>query len=167
MDVSVCRVQPSDAPVLKEIRLAALLDSPFAFGSTYDAEAKRTDEEWMAWATRASAGPDSTIFLAWSDHGPSGIAGGYRPEQSTDAIELVSMWAAPHARRSGVGRMLVQAVIDWTIETGSSSIGLWVTRGNAPAQALYESMGFRETGEYQPLPSDPCKDEVRMALSLD
>jgi hypothetical protein len=41
-----------------------------------------------------------------------------------------------------------------------------VTRGNAPAHGLYQSMGFRETGGYQPLPSDPCKDEVRMALCL-
>ena len=46
-------------------------------------------------------------------------------------------------------------------------MGLWVTRGNAPAQLLYESMGFRETGEYQPLPSDPCADEIRMILHLE
>jgi GNAT superfamily N-acetyltransferase len=58
----------------------------------------------------------------------------------------------------------VQAVIDWATEA-HTTVALWVTRGNDPAHALYTSMGFRETGEYQPLPSDPCKDEIRMTIS--
>ena len=53
------------------------------------------------------------------------------------------MWTAPDARRAGVGALLVRAVVDWATEIGSSSIGLWVTRGNGPAAALYESLGFR------------------------
>ncbi len=167
MPPEVRRVRPGDATALQELRLAALLDSPFAFGSTYEAEAKLTDEEWTLRATRASSGHDSVMFLAWLDERPSGVVGGYRPEQAVGAVELVSMWTAPHARRSGLGRLLVQAVIEWAIESRASSVGLWVTRGNAPAQTLYESMGFHETGDYQPLPSDPCKDEVRMALTLD
>ncbi len=77
------------------------------------------------------------------------------------------MDGARSAAQSGLGRRLVGAVIDWAVETGASSVGLWVTRGNAPAQLLYESMGFRETGEYQPLPSDPCADELRMTLHLE
>jgi hypothetical protein len=32
---------------------------------------------------------------------------------------------------------------------------------------LYEATGFRLTGDYQPLPSDPCKDELRMRRALD
>jgi len=167
MDPVVSRVRPSDASELKKIRLAALLDSPFAFGSTHEAEVQRTDQDWQLRAERSSAGSDSVTFLAWRDRTPIGITGGYRPEHSPEAVELVSMWAAPSTRRSGVGRLLVQAVIDWAIDTGSSSVGLWVTRGNEPAQRLYQSIGFRVTGEHQPLPSDPCKDEVRMVLGLD
>jgi GNAT superfamily N-acetyltransferase len=166
MAVEVCRIRSTDAAVLKEIRLAALFESPFAFGSRYEDEAKRTDEAWLAWATRASTGRDRVVFLAWMDGRPGGIAGGYRPDRTTEAIELVSMWTAPEARRSGAGRLLVQAVIDWAIETDTPSVSLWVTRGNTPAQRLYESMGFRETGDYQPLPSDPCKDELRMERAL-
>jgi GNAT superfamily N-acetyltransferase len=166
MSVVVRRARADDVSILKELRLAALLDSPSAFGSTYAAEATRPDDHWLARATLGSAGRDSAIFLAWVDDRPAGIAGGYRPDQATDAIDLVSMWTAPQVRRAGVGRLLVQAVIDWAIETDAPSVGLWVTRGNAPAQTLYESMGFEETGDYQPLPSDPCKDELRMALEL-
>ena len=96
-----------------------------------------------------------------------GIAGGYREEIQSTEVHLVSMWTAPEVRRCGLGRLLVGAVIDWAADTAAASVGLWVTRGNAPAQLLYESMGFRETGEYQPLPSDPCADEVRMVLHLN
>lgn len=166
MEVALRRVRPDDASVVKEVRLAALQDSPFAFGSTYAAEVVRSDEEWLSWATRAAAGDERTMYLAWVDRRTAGIVGGYRPEHDLTAVELVSMWTAPHARRSGVGRRLVQAIIDWAVESRASSVGLWVTRGNAPAQALYESLGFRETGDHQPLPSDPCKDEVRMTLAL-
>jgi hypothetical protein len=41
------------------------------------------------------------------------------------------------------------------------SVDLWVTRGNDPAQGFYRAMGFRGTGDYLPLPSDPCKNELR------
>ncbi len=69
------------------------------------------------------------------------------------------MWTDPAARSTGVGRALVDEVVAWA--TGES-VQLWVTQGNSAAQRLYESCGFVLTGDYQPLPSDPCKDEVRM-----
>lgn len=47
------------------------------------------------------------------------------------------------------------------------AVELWVTRGNDAAVRLYETAGFRLTGGHQPLPSDPCKDELRMRLPLD
>ena len=166
MSVVLSRVRPEDAAILKQVRLAALLDTPSAFGSTYASEAMWTDEQWTRRAIHTSAGRDSATFLAWIEGRPAGIAGGYRPDNAVDDVELVSMWTAPDARRSGVGALLVRAVVEWAIENDSSSIGLWVTRGNDPAIALYESLGFRETGDYQPLPSDPCKDELRMARRL-
>jgi GNAT superfamily N-acetyltransferase len=166
MGVAVRRVRPDEGLVLKEIRLGALLDSPFAFGSTYAAEAELTDEQWMHRATLSSSGSDRVTFLAWTDRRATGLVGGYRVEHAPETVELVSMWAAPEARRSGAGRLLVQAIIDWAIEAGSSAVELWVTRGNEPAQRFYESLGFRETGEHQPLPSDPCKEEVRMVLAV-
>jgi hypothetical protein len=45
-------------------------------------------------------------------------------------------------------------------------VTLWVTGGNLPAQSLYRALGFVETGDYQPLPSDPSRQETRMRLSL-
>jgi ribosomal protein S18 acetylase RimI-like enzyme len=167
VSVEISRITPDDGPELRAVRLTALADAPFAFGATLAEEAARSDAEWSDRARWGAAGAERITVLARWEQRVVGIAGGYREQAGADEVHLVSMWTAPEARRSGLGRRLVNAVIDWAADTGASAVGLWVTRGNAPAQLLYESMGFVETGEYQPLPSDPCADELRMILQLD
>jgi GNAT superfamily N-acetyltransferase len=167
VSVEISRITPDDGPELRAVRLAALADAPFAFGATLAEEAARTAAEWSDRARWSSAGVERITLLAREEDRVVGIAGGYREEIESTEVHLVSVWTAPEARRSGLGRRLVGAVIDWAADTGASAVGLWVIRGNAPAQRLYGSMGFVETGEYQPLPSDPCADEIRMTLQLD
>ncbi|MGI8792587.1 MAG: GNAT family N-acetyltransferase [Acidimicrobiales bacterium] len=161
----VRRITPTDARELKAIRLAALADSPSAFGSTLEREEAFPDAEWT---TRARVAADSELqstFFALDGDAFVGLAGGYC-DAGAEPIELVSMWIAPTHRRAGLGRALVQAVLDWATEVGAQSVSLWVTRGNDRAEALYASMGFTVTGDFQPLPSDPCKDEIRMERRL-
>ena len=81
-------------------------------------------------------------------------------------IELVSMWVSPAQRRAGIAAELVEAVVGWAHATDAASVDLWVTRGNDAAVRLYEAAGFRKTGEHQPLPSNPCKDELRVRRAL-
>ena len=83
------------------------------------------------------------------------------------SVELVSMWVSPAHRRAGIAVELVTVVVGWALQTGMATVELWVTRGNHAAVRLYETAGFRLTGDHQPLPSDPCKDELRMRLPLD
>jgi hypothetical protein len=52
------------------------------------------------------------------------------------------------------------------VVVGMVAVELWVTRGNDAALHLYESQGFCRTGEHEALPSDPCKDELRMRRML-
>ncbi len=77
------------------------------------------------------------------------------------------MWVSPAQRRMGVAARLVDAVVEWARETGATTVALWVTRGNDAAERLYETQGFHLTGDHQPLPSDPCKDELRMHRNVD
>ena len=76
------------------------------------------------------------------------------------------MWTSPDVRRSGAGRLLVQALIDWAVESQAQSVGLWVMRGNSSAEQFYASIGFRELVDYQPQSSDPCAEELRLSLAL-
>ena len=164
--MEVVRVAAGDAARLKHVRLAALEDAPAAFGSTLESEASRLDDEWVQRTIAGSRGNGRATFFARLDQEVIGLVGGFREERSSSTVELVSMWVAPHVRGRGIGASLVDAVKTWAIDTKATSISLWVTRGNTPAERLYESKGFVVTGELQPLPSDSSRDEARMELSL-
>lgn len=164
--VSVRRVQPDDADLLRTVRLAALKEAPSAFGSTYTAEAGRPDHEWSERAAAGSTGSGRATFFADVSGNVVGLIGGYRDATSDGVVEVVSMWVAPRLRRRGVGRALLEAVVTWAGETRGSEVALWVTCGNTPAEDLYRSMGFIPSGERQSLPSDPSKTEARMVRSL-
>jgi ribosomal protein S18 acetylase RimI-like enzyme len=165
--VTVRRVRADEGPDLKAVRLAALLESPTAFGSTHAAEVDQPDDHWASRASLGASGGSSVTYLAIVDQSIVGIVSGYRPDAGASSIELVSMWVSPTHRRARIAARLVHAVVDWARETDATTVDLWVTRGNHAAERLYEAAGFRATGEHQPLPSDPCKDELRMRLLLD
>lgn len=66
------------------------------------------------------------------------------------AIEanLDNLAVAPHARRSGIGRKLVNAALHWAFEIRNApQMALVVREGNTNATALYESVGFRLLAE--------------------
>lgn len=155
------RITPADVETFRQTRLRALADSPESFGSTYAAEAAFPDETWVERVVAASSGMERAMFLAFDGKECIGLAGGFTDELGADR-QLISMWVAPSYRGTGVASELVDAVLAWAHEGGATRVGLWVTRGNDRAQRLYERMGFVVTGDVQPLPSDPCKDEVRM-----
>jgi GNAT superfamily N-acetyltransferase len=129
-------------------------------------EAQRADDEWALRAQSGAAGIERVSFLALVDEQAVGLVGAYRPDANTTDVELVSMWTAPDARRAGVGRALIGAVLDWARSTSATTVRLWVTDGNTPALRLYKSVGFRETGASQSLPSNPSLDERCMRLDI-
>lgn len=162
----VRRIRPGEADALRRVRLAALADSPSAFASTFARESSLTTDDWIDRALAGSEGPARATFFAVADEDIVGVVGGYSRESASAVVELVSMWTCPAARRRGVGRLLVDAVLDWARTCGAREVQLWVTKGNAAAENLYRAVGFVETGDYQPIPSDPCRDETRMTVTL-
>jgi ribosomal protein S18 acetylase RimI-like enzyme len=162
VDVTVRRVRADEGPVLKAVRLAALLDSPSAFASSHAAEVDQPDEHWASRASLGASGELGVTYFAIVEQSIVGMVSAYRPDPVGSSIELVSMWVSPSHRGAGIAADLVRSVVGWANETGAATVDLWVTRGNDAAMRLYEAAGFRPTGEHQPLPSDPCKDELRM-----
>ena len=161
--ITVRRVRADEVDAFRRVRLAALLDTPSAFGSTHAAESQMSDDEWTARTAAWATSDDRAMFLACDGEDVVGLAGLFREEP---APQLISMWTAPSVRRRGVARALVDAVLSWARANGETAVELWVTDGNDAARTLYESMGFAVTGDVAPLPSDPCKDENRMRLEL-
>ncbi|HWC33432.1 MAG TPA: GNAT family N-acetyltransferase [Mycobacteriales bacterium] len=155
------RITTGDVEVFRQTRLRALADSPASFGSTYDAEVARRATWWSERVAAASDGDEQAMFLAFDGDECIGLAGGFTDDLGADR-QLISMWVAPEYRGSGVATELVDAVLGWAVDGGARTVGLWVTEGNGRARRLYERLGFVVTGEVQPLPSDPSKDEIRM-----
>lgn len=160
------RVRREDHEVYRTVRLAALADTPSAFGSTLAGESALDEAAWLDRAVGSASGSTRALFLARQGADVVGLGGGYRDQPDAASVEVFSVWTSPEVRRQGVGALLVATIIDWARATGASSVGLWVTEGNAAAIGLYDKLGFRPTGERQRLPSDPTKDELAMGLSV-
>ncbi|WP_241827900.1 GNAT family N-acetyltransferase [Actinopolymorpha singaporensis] len=170
--VVVRQVGPDDWREWRAVRLAALEEAPWAFGSTL-AQARTFGED--EWRRRLTGFPCYLADLPGVAASPVGMSGAFieDPEpgelglwQGGTTVELVSMWVGPAARGRGVGAHLVAAVVDWATRTGAARVHLWVTDGNDPARRLYERCGFVPTGERGPLPSDPSLNEIGMVREL-
>ena len=150
-----------DWQVMRDIRLAALREAPYAFGSTYAREALFTEVQW-----RGRISDRAVTYVAYLPDlaEPAGLAGVYLEDDGS--AELVSMWVRPAARGRKAGESLIEAATGWTRSRGFDTLYLWLTESNAAARHLYERCGFTETGERQPFPSDPAISEIRMRCPL-
>jgi ribosomal protein S18 acetylase RimI-like enzyme len=162
-DIEVRRLTPADAARYREIRLAGLKNSPEAFGSTFATESLKP---LSSFAERLRS---SAVFGAFRGPELLGIAGFACHEGVKEAHKglLWGMYVQPNARKSGVGRRLVDAVIGFARQH-VEILQLRVVRDNEPARRLYAGLGFVEYG----LEKDSLKqggtyyDEVLMALDL-
>ncbi len=146
----------------RDVRQAALIDSPRAFWTTWAESARRDDEEW-----RAFAASEPTVWLAWEGDRPVGlVALWHADEQPDDEVYLVSMWVAACARGGGAAAALVGTAVDRAREEGRSRVVLDVARENVRATRFYRREGFVPTGETGTMPWDPTCVEERMALVL-
>ena len=169
--VLVREIMADDWELMRDVRLSALAEAPYAFGST----AKRIKFQglpasicWVAfgepqWRGRINERSVSYLAQARPDEEPAGLAGVYVEDGTAD---LVSMWVRPGCRGQGVGEALVEAAASWARGRGFCTLFLWVTESNPAAMRLYERCGFAVTGEQQPLPWDPAVAEIRMSRPL-
>jgi ribosomal protein S18 acetylase RimI-like enzyme len=163
--ISLQLVTPANAMHFKAVRLRALSDTPTAFSSTYAAESRLSDRNWIERAQEWSS-KRSTMYLAMDVENPCGIVSGFLDRGDTTRAHLASMWVAPSHRRSGIGRMLVNAIIEWAQLQSADTVQLTVTSNNDPAIEFYKSLGFSPTGKIAPYRNDPALNDVEMIRSL-
>jgi RimJ/RimL family protein N-acetyltransferase len=142
------RLEPSDAPRYRALMLEAYALHPDAFTSSVE-ERAALPLSW--WEGRLSADPRATelVFAAFHEGQLAGVAGlsFERREKVRHKATLFGMYVPAGFRQRGLGRQLVDAVLTGARERpGVKLVQLTVTRGNASAQALYESCGFTAFG---------------------
>lgn len=146
----------------RDVRLAALLDTPRAFANTYAVSAAYPDESWIARLT------SMRVWLAMVDDRPVGtIAMWHGAEQPEDEIYLIGMWVSASARGRGVGDLLVAAALDAAGQDGYARVHLDVAQENRPARRLYERHGFALTGTTWDNPLYGGIREIGYAVRVD
>lgn len=62
------------------------------------------------------------------------------------ALWIEELYVTPSARRLGLGRQLVEFLLDWADDSDIVGIDLEAYQGNTPASILYRSLGFHRLG---------------------
>ena len=141
--VQVRKVEVHEAGRYRDIRLRALADSPGAFATRYEDAARRTPEEWVALVAKLSAEPGCGFWIAEAADGRwVALAGTYRPEHEPGMLELMQVWTDPVARRTGLGRRVIEALLEHGRPHAPAGFGHWVADGNDGAVRFYEALGF-------------------------
>jgi ribosomal protein S18 acetylase RimI-like enzyme len=161
---SIRYLEPSDAPLYRELRLEALRLHPYAYGSTYEMEsAAPLDffEQRLA---------SSEVLLGSVDGAPMGIARFSIPTFVTERHKgmLTGMYIREAPRGGGLASALVEAVIE-RARGRVIFVELSVVTTNERARRLYARHGFEIYGV------DPCAlkhgdryfDEYQMTRFLD
>ncbi len=82
------------------------------------------------------SGPDAEPILGYA-----GIALGGRAGTGAPA-DVQTVAVAPYARRRGIGRLLIEHLIETAARRGAGSLMLEVRADNPSATALYDAVGF-------------------------
>lgn len=149
-EIEVRQATAEDWADLRAIRVAALTDSPSAFGASLERELDYDEERWRSW-------PESCgVFLGRRGDEPVAIAGG-QPDR--DEVKLISVWARPSVRGGGAGAAVVRAVIDWA---AGRRVTAWAVDNNERALSLYGRLGFVHTGRDRAHPNHDAVREVEL-----
>ncbi|WP_374122304.1 GNAT family N-acetyltransferase [Variovorax boronicumulans] len=148
------------------MRLRALLDSPDAFGSTYAAEADRTDAMWAGRISAATSSGQDRVLLARHREEVCGLVWCKLSTDAPTVANLFQMWVDPASRGMGAGRALLEEAIAWAEGLGARRVCLGVTVAETPAMHLYLACGFRPSGRTEPLREDSRLAVQPMSLAV-
>lgn len=165
-EIQIRPMGSNDWALYKKLRLNSLLDSPDSFAATFETASSFTDDEWRQRLNNSKGLTSVLPLLASYRANEAGLAWGVVNGNNDQYVYLYQMWVSPQYRGKGIGRALVQAIIDWCEDSGKSGIRLGVTTTNKAAVELYRSMGFVELGNTEPLRENSSLEVQNMLLSL-
>jgi ribosomal-protein-alanine N-acetyltransferase len=90
--------------------------------------------------------PFAQLMVARTVNGRSGLAGYVCWWTVGDEVHIHNLAVHPDHRRAGVGRFLVEHVLEDAARRAVQSISLEVRHDNESARALYHGFGFSERG---------------------
>lgn len=147
------RAQPSDLDAIMEIER-----------STF------TTDGWSADAMASELANAQTYYLvAHRPEFPSvieGYAGLFAPRGAQQS-DIQTIAVAPSARRTGLGRVLMQTLIGEARERGAQEVFLEVRADNPGAQRLYDHLGFERIAVRPAYYQPDGVDAIVMRLAIE
>ena len=144
--VTIRRMRALDLPRVMQIELSTF-SMPWS-ESTFRGLLRRSDSDLFVAELRGAVAGYS-VFWAVTDQG-----------------ELGNVAVAEEYRGRGIGRTLVDAVLERAAERGVHEIFLEVRRSNDGAQNLYRTLGFAQVGQRKNYYLEPAEDAIVMRLEL-
>ena len=96
-----------------------------------------------------------------------GIVAGYVvAHYAADEGEILNLGVAAAHRRQGIGRALVERVLQTLVQRGVGTVYLEVRASNAAARQLYESLGFGEVARRARYYRRPIEDAVVLRAAI-
>ena len=154
-------LSPDEWSRLREIRLASLLESPEAFGSSYEREIAFSEKEWRelfnlnSYLVASFDGKDIAIMFLEKLRGDFGAT-----------CWVGGCWSNPQYRGIGALRSMFDYVDSVKDQRGWQIQGLGVFIVNKSAIAAYEKLGFKAMGEVQESTRRPGNFYQRMIRGL-
>lgn len=144
--ITIREATVSDVPFLKAMIWEALLASPtFLEEHGIENVRQREDEVWKNW----HLDPEPAFIavdVAGKEVGAIRLRAGDQNTPVSDWFFGVAVDA--EMRGQGIGRLLIERIIEWAKAHGAQSVSLLVDPTNTPAVTLYRRMGFEQIGMY-------------------
>ena len=161
--VEIRRVRAEEWPGLRALRLEALEDTPLGFLETLEAALQKADGDWVARAARGAEGGEAFQVMAWDGERPVANCTCFLRD---GAAWLAAVYVTPDHRGQGLLDQLSDRCAGWGREQGCAVLRLEVHEDNAPAQAAYARLGFRDTGQRGAYPLPPGGQELVLERPL-
>lgn len=166
----VVRVRPlgaSEGPLLRQLRVGALRESPHTFGEQLEDALNRPEHEWVEQARALTDPTGPRVFIAEVDDWPAGLVLAVEDPFDPNICRIGGMWVDPTKRRRRAGICMLEAVRSWVRHREKRRVRLWVHADSPSARALYETFGFKYTGARKPFPREPQRELLEMDLRVD
>lgn len=99
------------------------------------------------WSENSVRSELSNPLSVWLVAEENGVVRGYVGSQTVlDETDMMNIAVHPDFRRKGIAAALISELVGQLKERGSHILRLEVRESNAPAIALYESLGFAQLG---------------------
>lgn len=131
-------------------------DAPAAAGL----ERRAFTDPWSAQSFRDMVAAGHAICLVADDGGA--VAGYAVGTVAADEGEILNLAVEQASRRRGIGRALLERLIEELETAGARSLFLEVRASNEAAIGLYQSKGFRIFGRRKGYYAEPREDAVTM-----